>query len=304
MAYRTLAFIDKCSITIPVPEEHWAVAEHNLSDLPYRNDNCSPARIASYGPRPQLYLASWTYHSTSESMNEKFYLQALPLIPAISFMRIEWNPRKIKSDGFSELMELLSTCIPDFYLALSNATITRADISFDVYTGIDNFFVMTHSAATTVNPWFENGGRLNAYYLGSSKAPHKMLVYDKNFEQFGGNITHSTTGKVRILRHKTRCELRVSRLGKIQEIRSAPNPLQRYIFADRAKAFSYSSNVNWRNFLQRCVGSTAQNAMSSYTTQADRSIYRKVFKNCTPEWYDADEIWLEAQGALRTMFCV
>lgn len=302
MVYRTRAFIDKCSITISVPEEHWIIAEHNLSELPHRSDKCSPAQIATYGPRPQLYLASWTYHPMGRNANDSFYLQALPLIPAISFMRIEWNPRKIKVGGFDELMRLLSTCIPDFWLALSNATITRADVSFDVRTSIDKFFVITHTAATTTNPWFENSGRLNAYYLGSSKAPHKMLVYDKNFEQFGGNITYSTTGATRVLRCKTRCELRISRLGKIQDIGSMPNPLRRYIFADREKALSYSRNANWIHFLQRCINSTAQNAMTTYTTQAERSTYRRAFKNCTPEWYDADEIWLEAQEALRSIF--
>jgi hypothetical protein len=302
MAYRTNAFIDKCSVTIPVPQEHWTVAEHNLSDLPYRNDNCSVARIATHGPRPQLYLTSWTYRPTSADSNGKLYLQALPLIPGIAFMRIEWNPRKIKRDGFRELIELLSSCIPYFFLALSDATITRADITFDVQTGIDRFFVVTHSAATLCSPWFENEDQLNAYYLGSSKAPHKMLVYDKNFEQFQGNKTRSATGKTRLLRNRTRCELRLSRIGKLQDLPSFPNPFHRYIFADRTKATNYPGDANWRRFLRRSISSTAQEAMSRSTTQGERSTYRRALKQCIPNWYDAEEIWAEARAALEDIF--
>lgn len=302
MTYRTIAFIDKCSITIPVPQEHWAVAEYHLSELPYRNENCSVARIATYGSRPQLYLTSWTYRPRSADAKDKFYIQALPLIPGIAFMRIEWNPTKIREDGFRELIGLLSACIPYFLLALAHSTITRADITFDVYTGIDRFFVVTHSAATSSNPWFENEGRLNAYYLGSSKAPHKLLAYDKNFEQFQGNKIVSTMGNVRLLRSRTRCELRISRLGKIQDIPSAPNPFRRYIFADRSKAADYAGGASWRRFQEQSIRSTAQEVMRHYTTQGERSMYRRALKRCTPEWYNADEIWAEARAALGRIF--
>jgi hypothetical protein len=77
-----------------------------------------------------------------------------------------------------------------------------------------------------------------------------------------------------------------------------PNPLRRYIFVDRIKSRKKSDIFNWNLLLDQHPQMIAQDAIKMFTTQAERARLRKSLANCSPDWFNADDIWNEGRIAL------
>lgn len=297
---RSTAFIDRCAITIPVLPQHWETAKDNLSELFNIDSRFTRLAIGSYSTRMRIYIVSVRFSLHGLKSKCSFHIEVLPTKPGINFMRIDWNPTNAKKPDLDALLCLLSVNVPELTGALRQATITRVDISFDVSSPASQFYIATKSAATITTKYKQKNG-IDNYYLGAAKSPHKMLCYDKNIEKYGGSVIRTASGAIRYLRSKTRCELRLTRAGKISNIPRFPNSLKRYIFSDYQKLRAVPRTWDWDRFLSRCEISGAQIALR-FVSQKQRSSFRRIMKSCEPTWYCEETIWLEAITQLRTLF--
>ena len=298
---RSRAFIDRCTITIPVLSKHWSIADDKLSVLFQTDSRFTELAIGNVSLRMKIYLVSVRFSLHDTRLNRGFYIEALPLIGGVNYMRIDWNPRNASKSDLLELLRVLSLNIPEFAGAIRQAMLTRVDIAFDISLPITSFYILTKSAATQTKKFMQTNG-VDNYYLGGAKSPHKMVCYDKNIERYGGNMLRTSAGILRILRHKTRCELRLSRAGKISEITEFRNELKRYIFSDNQKIRTIRGSWKWNRFIERCAAIGAQLALRIDLSQKDRSLYRRIMKSCEPNWYCENTIWAEAMSQLLTIF--
>lgn len=303
MSYRSKAFIDRCSATLPIDRSEWNTVTDNLFGVANQGLHLTQLPGGNERGKFQLYHFCWklTIGSSRES-DTLCFIQAYPTMASTSFMRIDWNPAKAGTAGTRHITCLLDACVPNFRSVWEESLITRVDITFDVRRlPLGEVYAFTQSSKTRHLPY------KHGFYLGVPKSERRLLIYDKHYREF---MQKSGIGPPRRLGEipyfwpsKTRFEFRFLRLGMVNEIPSFKNGLLRYSIALKYKAHRFKEGESWRRFLLACDRFGAQAALALITDAKRRARYRKILDDhCSPSWYDKEKIWKEATHELGHIF--
>jgi hypothetical protein len=297
-------FLDKIAVTIPVPEDHWIQATDNIFELSHSDSRLTLQRERYDELHFKLYNFSWTFRISP--LNPPIaYIQILPRKNNISYMRIEWNPAKSGTGFFRILINLFSAHVPCLEDSAQALSITRLDIAVDV-TGlrVRDIYAFSKSAKTTDRPYFDGpNNSLSGFYLGTKKSTRQLLIYDKNLEEFGGDsvIVHHPSGQrsKRLIRSRTRIELRVHNLGVLTSLQLLHNQFDGYSLIDaNALRTMHERNV-FQGFSTICQSLGAQRALSMYEARTRARLRKVLDTDCAFEWYCPLGWWLAGIEQLR-----
>jgi hypothetical protein len=301
---RTRAFLDRVSITLPIPEEHWLTTTDAIFEMSNADSRIEPRRGGNESRSFQLYNFAWIVRP-SASQSHGIYVQALPRVNNIAYMRMEWNPATLGQEAFHFARDLFRRYIPEFDRATTSLAVTRVDIAVDI-TGlrVTDVYAYTSSARSIQLDFFDGpNDELSGYYIGRKKSPRQFVVYDKNLEEFGGNTRilryPSGTQVKRILRPRTRIELRVHNVGSLGAIRYGRNQFAGYFLADASKVDIHRDSILPSGFCANCGLCGAQRALSRYTPRTRASLRHNLAQHCNFPWYSPDAFWQEGIAQLH-----
>lgn len=295
--YRGQAFIDKISVTVPVPEEYWETSTDNMMEASYSSPCFKPVIGGIERNSYQIYRFAWRLTLPLSPQADTFiYVQALPSDPRTGFLRLEWNPVRNPKDALKVISEFFEQWIPNFSTFLRCAMITRIDITTDIrHTKITDLYIFTNSAKTQYVEYKQNHGSLNGCELGVPKSPRRLIVYDKRFERTCKGKAETSPFASSL----TRIEFRLLRLGRLDQIERFTNQLAGFSVALSRSAKRARKGRGWSAFIANCERYGAQVALSRYLP-GTRAEYRRILNSeCKPEWYDPAEIWREGMRDLR-----
>jgi hypothetical protein len=305
MNYRTPTFIDKLSITIPVPRKDWDQVSENLHHFIYRNENLIPVGGKKLNKN---YQFCWNaFIAGKGNKHTKYLIQIWPEYPASAFLRIEWNPSQVAPWATNEILKILSACIPNFSECLLKARVSRVDVTVDLHrVRMTDISAFTESARTTYDPKGKLGV-INGFYLGAKQSNRRLLIYDKLLERTRGNPMiyqrPDGTESVVLRANKTRIEFRLRDVKLISNLHAIANPLSRYSVLSTTLARNYSDCEHWQTFVADIISVGAQVALQNIENRVRRGKYRKMLNSfCTPNWYKRDCWWEEAKVSIANAF--
>jgi hypothetical protein len=299
---RSVLYIDRLSITLPVERsDHEVVlqnlAEHASTGLITQEQNPYSALLKSY---------RFAYHIHFDERTTCI-VQVAPRAYGSRYIRLEWNPakaRKAHRNPMGRIMEMLQTCLPNYSPNLVlEANITRIDLSFRLYgVSVDSILVCTILRKPLSGRYF---------------APHVdqyLLIYDKKLEiasrQIGqlGKHHGRETSTTRV-RHAalalTQFELRLRSVGTFENLASIPNPFETYTVTSYERAKHLKVGHQWVWFVDSCKMRGAQAALSMIEDRRERTKYRRELETSgQPSWWNPTKIWAELPHALSRMFGV
>jgi hypothetical protein len=224
------------------------------------------------------------------------------------FMRLDFNPSR-STEGFTPVLRALCTAIPGLTLqdVLSGNT-TRVDIAFDVR-GIDVESVdavcrlrlrETTRYWTTEARTFERHGRLNAIVIGAKDAPSRLRIYDKRLERAAVQLG----GARRILRSRVRFELQQRGLGPSRSVGDGPNLFERFrLYEHDLLGTVPPRSLEERLFRDAIRWRGAIAVLSQVEDQRQRRRLEQLLRpSATPDYWDAEVLWVEFQQAWRRLF--
>ncbi|RZM23317.1 MAG: hypothetical protein EOO88_26540 [Pedobacter sp.] len=298
-------FIDKITVTVPLPRSDWEVACENLFHVRHLSKNMMPVRNEK-----GYYLYNYAWVVEVQGLNGgkvRCLIQAWPKFGKTHFLRIEWTPSKAGPRAVYEIGRLMARCIPCFYDHWQLARLTRADITFDVFrVSINQVLLFSDSARTSTKRYINEEGHVTGIYIGAGSSNRRLVVYNKLLEQkkLEVSVVRDEGGKItkRVYRSKTRFEFRLRDIGLVRESAEFANQLNKYFVVLLYKARAYSANDSWQQFLKRSERDGAQGALSLIADRKRRQAYKTVLKvKCTPDWFDHRQLWLEAKREIARL---
>lgn len=239
------------------------------------------------------------------------------------FMRIEWNPNKaqqVRIDSWRCIASVLSECIPSYSFDLiTNATITRIDLSFDLRRiSIESLLIFAtlrknfSAQYLQLHETFGKTGRLNALEIGRSDGDQYLLIYDKNLERetrpIGGIPRSSIKSQYlptvhRIKAHRTRFELRLRSVGTWANLLLLSNPFESYTVKSYINVGGVKNDHHWQFFIDTCKWRGTQATLSLIENRRERTRYRDALQVLDPPtWWSPVQIWAELPNAVRQTF--
>lgn len=314
MPTRTELFIDKLSFTLQVERElrdsvvsafeHEAITGNLL-----RVTNWSTGLLKSYSRAYQMPLGG----------EEKLSVQLVPYIDDQEvgqvrrrnrrFMRVEWNPTKagvVDRLSFQRIFGLLSRCIPNLSLErfFADASLTRVDISFDVFgLRIDRLSVITTLRKPNSRFAMTPAGRMNSMEFGRPNSDRYLLIYDKRLELASRprtSLPHGNQRVIRRVRERTRFELRLHDIGRLDGLFEEPNPLMQYTVREVSVLSQKFPAHLLAYFSDSCLRRGMQAALSLIENRRERASYVSLLReHSPPRWWDPVQIWGELPNAIR-----
>lgn len=230
-------------------------------------------------------------------------------------LRIEFNPRKLKSEGHTQLLETLAYASPgpiDVDAILRDARISRLDVAVDLFSVRPEALLLTTMATGKRQEIFGPDGRLETIYLYGPKkkpaAPLKALrkpfgalvlkVYDRNRERAAwGKPPPYPGGFV------TRLEASVSRFGKqpyLYSLLALPYPFKRVKVSLTADVLA-KVNSGWLRYwsARQTFGPDVSIAATGLSLSAHKAL-EKAIKNNPSTLLSNDAVWSEWHAGLKS----
>lgn len=204
--------VDKLAFAVPVPRAAQSVVHDELWSAP-RDGDLNLRRIPGYRYIPHYHVGC---HLTLNADTEAFCtIHAAPRNPALSYLRLEFNPDRAGPTGYERIRDLFDYFreLAGVRIPLVSARITRIALAVDI-TGArpDQLFVNVRGPSRSAA--FYNRGRTETMYFGQRNSAVQYLIYDKTAERrarAGATIEQ----RMRIEINIKRTDLRVSGLRPI-----------------------------------------------------------------------------------------
>lgn len=250
-------------------------------------------------------------------------IQIEPYKNGVRFMRLEWNPnsaQRVCPEATTRLLQVLAECTPgDPMQLIANARITRIDLTFDLHRiALDSFFVHATLRKNYSGQYFqlhenfEPKGKLNARYIGKSDSGQYLLMYDKRLEaemqQIRRNPRHrredrSPSGLRRIMPTRTRFEMRLRKVGSWRQLRTLPNPFEKYTVVSYENLGGVRHDHHWKFFVWACQTRGVQAVLSEIKNPRERKKYDDALKlGEPPSWWNPSLIQAELPAAIYRVF--
>lgn len=169
-------FIDKLSLTIPIPTEGVQETEERLAALERRSD-----AVRGFQERGRYR----TRYALSLDSGELVNIWTGARNEGARGLKIEYSPERIGDTGREELTRILRAILRRGYRRLFYAgSVQRIDMTFDVRrVPITDLYFVDHRAGPPARAIIQSAGRSGeTLYLGYN-ATRQLIVYDKNAEQ-------------------------------------------------------------------------------------------------------------------------
>jgi hypothetical protein len=308
-SYCSPAFIDRISLTIPIPGAYWNEATNNIFQLSDMHGGFRPRQGGIESMKFQIYRFAWNVR-VDPTLDSYIYLQAFPTKSSVGFMRLDWNPVSCGSGAFARIVGLLLPCIPMLYECIPMLSVTRLDITVDVLgLRIDQIYAFSNSAKSSYEAHFDGKqSALSGFYVGAKKSQRRILVYDRNLRQHGGNskIINYPSGarSKRLLRPCTRVEFRINNLGTLSFAKSAESQIGGFFLADARALETHRTDRIARGFSAICRRYGAQEALSFYSPRTRATLRQHLRTYCSFPWLDHMRIWRQGMLQLETELAI
>jgi len=115
--------------------------------------------------------------------NEDFHVFLAPYNGNLNFLKIEYNPNKLKTSGVIKVLDLLKQKT-DCDIIFGDGVINRIDLNVDVYEPdmTVEFFYHFLKSNSRHNHVIIKNGHIETFYLGSPSSDSFVRVYDKYAE--------------------------------------------------------------------------------------------------------------------------
>jgi hypothetical protein len=307
-------FIDRLSLTFPIPDRKHNTVRANLETL------CLDAELEKIEDRYSDLLKG--YRSAYRLMFDDDLFCAIQIQPhkrGHRFMRLEWNPnaaQRVCAEATLRILVLLRRCLEiDPLETLARAKITRIDLSFNLRrVSLNSFFISTqlHKAVSgdylQYHHTYARDGYLNARYIGKADSNKYLLMYDKRLHTECALIRKNpqTTERANGLGRPdvrlpkiTRFELRLRRVGTLEKLMDMRNPWAQYSVTQAINTGGVRNDHLWQFFILSCKQIGAQAALSMIEDFNERNRFRKALNLCgAPNWWNPDVIRAELPRAL------
>lgn len=272
---------DKISITVPLkPLEH----QHVISSLD---------KLKSDGYAMSKYIQKPMYKlnlvlDVGEQHKQMLLVQAQPLKPNMSFLRIEFNPAKV--DMYS-VEKYLNAVIPDggYLRAINTGTCTRLDLTVDIHNAELNDILVSAGCFRVTQNYYDKG-HLQTAYLGSKSSSESICIYDKA-AQLEKVDTKDHVKLDTPVYPITRVEIRLRRRFAAKYLPQIENPFSKIVIS---RISSKVITAELRDVLILFVHSSkisgAQTSLNLLTPPTRKKVTRFLQSNNLPCW-QPDIFW-------------
>lgn len=285
-------FIDKLTMTCPVPENH-----HDVTIARFIETVNSGYAIKS----PVLaYKHSIKLSTANES---DIFFQCAPQDPKYNFFRLECNPAKADMNYIKTQLDQILGATGGYSGLISKGVVTRIDFTVDA-DYISPTDILAHYPKMKVEKHYAKNGTIETKYLGDVSSNKQIVLYDKPAE-----IVHANKKKGKWLKSvipydkRLRIEIRLCNTSRtINELLTLPNPfkgLQLSAYPEPMTMESYDSL--WTLFLSACRFEGVKNALLHFN-EHDREFYKKrLITEGKTNWWKPEKVWQELPAALKVV---
>jgi hypothetical protein len=288
-------FIDKLSITLkPAHGDHayqiykqlWTVIDDNV----FQNAGPKSKYSGKYNV-VKLISLPWTHHRVIFQVQQEDH--------QVQHIRLEFNPRKIGSQGLMELhATLMMLLLNGWDYVIEHGRITRIDVGVDIPNVRMDEFLFLPQQGTTTREWGVDG-HLESQYSGKSQGNY-TAIYSVKKKRIAKGQPWTGKSVVRVERR-----LRYPSPKKLSDLAKLENPFAKMVLTtvmpqppDPKKAWEWSmfeDSVNVRG-LAKALALVPENR---------RKQYRDYLKQHPKPWWNPEAIWAqwpEAHGFLSQKF--
>lgn len=177
MATLPRLFIDKLVLTIDVSEQRRALVQDQLSNAsePFYDNLTNPAPRGRYRYRYELTVPN----------GEVITIQSQPASASHNYLKLEYSPERIGSDGAGLLATYLNFVLgPQFRQDFYQGHVDRIDITFDVHRlRLDDLWIQDLRNPGKTSAVIRGGDlQCETLYFGYGTT-RQLIVYDKNTER-------------------------------------------------------------------------------------------------------------------------
>ncbi len=284
----TDAFIDKLSLTSPVPTEKHEEVVLNSEALVQDG-------YAKNGGYSSIYERS--FECLVGGHKTKLYLQLEPrgkFIKTHNFLRVEFNANKA---NLGEVKQILDSLLPSGYQRIMKAgKVTNCEVATDI-----NWL---HMSQTIIHyPNFIKGSlhyssdNIETINIGSCTSDNSVKAYDKTLQL----IATGQPAKSGIYNDVTRVEFTLSGFNKpLEYLPNLPNPFEKLKIAAFPKHhLEHDFHLAAILALSSVVGYPCAIARAKkYNPHLAKQIEYKVLKNGIKGWWHPSDIWKGAQDSV------
>lgn len=217
-------------------------------------------------------------------------------------IRLEFNPRKLGSDGLKELHIILKLLLYDGWNEFAElCSVTRIDVAVDLLHKRPEDFLMVKDLGVTSRSWSRDG-EMQSIALGGSGG-NQSLVYNVKAKRLNKNQPWAGHANTRV-----ECRIRKFVNPKLEALGELPNPFVSILMlpsmptapsvgdpkADKAAA------REWSRFMDS-VKVRGINPALGFIPPKRRTEYRKHLKANALPWWDPEKIWVNWPKALEIL---
>jgi hypothetical protein len=209
-------------------------------------------------------------------------------------VRLEFNPRKIGSQGLMELKSILVTIFPDGWeYVIEHGNITRIDLAVDIPDARPCMFAILPQQGLTTKEWAVNG-KLETFVLGKKKG-HQTLLYNKKLKRLSQGQPWVGKSVVRLERR-----LRNPPIKNLSGLHSLPNPFNALLLTEvtTSPPSGETKPWVWELFKDSIIQRGLPNALALLPKER-RTLYREHFKNHPHQLWDPVAIWMNWPAVVK-----
>jgi hypothetical protein len=224
--------------------------------------------------------------------NQIALVQCVPINPAVSFLRFEFNPNAVGRDAvmvFQKLLPEITAGAVTYDLLAQLGKVTRADIAVDfVNIDIEDLLISTSKPGKT-KAYFSLSGKAETKYLNVNKKGSNLYLYDRKAllqELAEGGGKPSEFGQAPY----TRVEFRTQPNVPIVELPKMHNRLKKINLMDMEAATPPEQEHHWKLFQNSCryCGMSATLAL---LPDSIRTAYAAAIAAADTELWKPDKLW-------------
>lgn len=191
--YESKLLIDKVAFTLPIPANMRLRVLSRISGPDLNKDY----KIRVYQNRNGRYKNNYQVTIFGRNTIE---LSMYPINKHHNFLRVEYNPSKLGSDGRKELRIFLSKLLgKDIVKQIYHeASVTRLDLTLDVYNLEPNLYIHKSGVIVSKMYQYQETGDIISQVVGSNSSRNRITMYDKDLEMEARRQTISVPGCQRI----------------------------------------------------------------------------------------------------------
>ncbi len=283
-------FCDKMSLTMQIPFKDRPFIVDALKD-----EKAYPSSAYRLNKRLNVNKKGIDSHYADSSGDTTLLIKADPMNPTLNFLRFEWNPGKADTAMLTLTVEHFLPPSMTSSDLMSQATVTRLDLTVDVNIRLDRLLV--YSKTKTWSEVIAQSGR--TLYLGTEESFGRWCVYDKAAEMKGKNKKKCAELKESIpTTPVTRIELRLKPKMPLSHVSALTNPFADLVIVAYPAEALANPLASQTLRLARHEGMDA--ALKGLPT-AERKKMRAILKPIQVNWWDPQAVWEQVPGVLESL---